>query len=190
MVLWLAVRLEVGATTFATNNSKVSHDRLGLTRSVILRFDFIGIHAVGNLRVFKGPEDFNGYGYFYVRLYWNGFGFRANTVEEYNLLSVLLHVVVGLKHTLDIKLAQMRAMASRAADVKFPRMLKEECSMNAKGWEERQTTRPAELQAVPHLQPVHLGCHGLFEGLLRLQLVQRGGQELSAAPSACAAWWP
>ena len=72
MVLWLAVRLEVGATTFATNNSKVSHDRLGVTRSAILRFLFIGVHAVGNLRVFKGPEDFNGYGYFFARLYWNG----------------------------------------------------------------------------------------------------------------------
>merc|ERR1711904_440464 len=28
------------------------------------------IHAVGNLHVFIGPDDFNGYGYFYVRLYW------------------------------------------------------------------------------------------------------------------------
>ncbi len=90
------------------------------------------------------------------------------------MLSVLLHVVVGLKHTLDIKLAQMRAMASRAADVEFPRMLKEECSMNAKRWDEHQTTRQAEPQAVPHLQPAHLGGHGPFEGLLRLQLV-RGG---------------
>ena len=24
-----------------------------------------------------GPDDFNGYGYFYVRLYWTGFGFQA-----------------------------------------------------------------------------------------------------------------
>ena len=25
-----------------------------------------------------GPDDFNGYGYFYVRLYWTGFGFQAS----------------------------------------------------------------------------------------------------------------
>lgn len=41
------------------------------------------IHAVGNLHVFAGPDDFNGYGYFYVRLYWTGFGLPANIVEEY-----------------------------------------------------------------------------------------------------------
>merc|ERR1712139_458299 len=46
-----------------------------------------------------GPDDFNGYGYFYVRLYWTGFGLPANIVEEYILLSVLLHVIVGLKRT-------------------------------------------------------------------------------------------
>merc|ERR1712137_797945 len=33
-------------------------------------FIFIVIHAVGNLHVFLGPDDFNGYGYFYVRLYF------------------------------------------------------------------------------------------------------------------------
>merc|ERR1711860_128502 len=54
----------------------------------------IVIHAVGNLHVFKGPDDFNGY--FYVRLYWTGFGLPANIVEEYILLAALLHVVVGL----------------------------------------------------------------------------------------------
>ena len=31
----------------------------------------------------KGPDDFNGYGYFYVRLYWSGFSFQANIVEDY-----------------------------------------------------------------------------------------------------------
>ena len=53
----------------------------------------------------RGPDDFNGYGYFYVRLYWTGFGLPANIVEEYILLSVLLHVFVGLKRTWDMKLA-------------------------------------------------------------------------------------
>jgi len=47
------------------------------------------IHAVGNIHVFKGPDDFNGYGYFYVRLYWTGFGLPANIVEEYVPLSIL-----------------------------------------------------------------------------------------------------
>jgi len=60
------------------------------------------IHAVGNLHVFLGPDDFNGYGYFYVRLYWTGFGFDANIVEEYVLLAAVLHVFVALKRTYDI----------------------------------------------------------------------------------------
>ena len=38
-----------------------------------------------------------GYGYFYVRLYWTGFGLNANIVEEYVLLAALLHVFVALK---------------------------------------------------------------------------------------------
>jgi len=50
-----------------------------------------------------GPDDFNGYGYFYVRLYWTGFGLPANIVEEYILLSALLHVFVGVKRSLDKK---------------------------------------------------------------------------------------
>jgi len=104
--LLLAVLWEVCATIFATNNFKVnSKDRTGLTRSAILLILFIVIHAVGNLHVFKGPDDFNGYGYFYVRLYWTGFGLPANIVEEYILLSVLLHVFVGLIRTWDMKLA-------------------------------------------------------------------------------------
>merc|ERR1712100_1006735 len=77
-------------------------DRVGLTRSAILLILFMVIHAVGNLHVFLGPDDFNGYGYFYVRLYWTGFGLPANIVEEYVLLSALLHVFVALKRTWDI----------------------------------------------------------------------------------------
>jgi cytochrome b involved in lipid metabolism len=103
--LFVAILYEVGATIFTAKNIKISNDRLGLTRSAILLILFIVIHAVGNLHVFKGPDDFNGYGYFYVRLYWTGFGLPANVVEEYILLSVLLHVFVGLKRTWDMKLA-------------------------------------------------------------------------------------
>jgi len=115
--LMLAVLWEVCATIFATNNFKVSNDRLGLTRSAILLILFIVIHAVGNLHVFKGPDDFNGYGYFYVRLYWTGFGLPANIVEEYILLSVLLHVFVGLKRTWDMKLALVKTQGVNALNL-------------------------------------------------------------------------
>merc|ERR1711934_51434 len=103
--LMLSVLWEVCAAIFTAKNFKLKNDRVGLTRSAILLILFIVIHAVGNLHVFMGPDDFNGYGYFYVRLYWTGFGLPANIVEEYILLSVLLHVFVGLKRTWDMKLA-------------------------------------------------------------------------------------
>lgn len=102
--LILAVLYEVCATIFSAKNIKISNDRVGLTRSAIFLVFFIVIHAVGNLHVFMGPDDFNGYGYFYVRLYWTGFGLPANIVEEYVLLAALLHVLVGLKRTWDMKL--------------------------------------------------------------------------------------
>jgi len=102
--LLLAIVIECGKTIFVNKNFKISNDRVGLTRSAILLILFMVIHAVGNLHVFLGPDDFNGYGYFYVRLYWTGFGLPANIVEEYILLSALLHVFVALKRTWDMKL--------------------------------------------------------------------------------------
>merc|ERR1712226_500559 len=95
---------EILFTIVPQKNIVMTNDRVGLTRSAMFLFIFIIIHAVGNLHVFLGPDDFNGYGYFYVRLYWTGFGLPANIVEEYILLSVLLHVFVGLKRTYDSKL--------------------------------------------------------------------------------------
>merc|ERR1712107_243414 len=95
--LILSIIHEICATIFSAKNFKISNDRTGLTRSAVFLIFFIVVHAVGNLHVFKGPDDFNGYGYFYVRLYWTGFGFQANIVEEYVLLSALLHIFVGLK---------------------------------------------------------------------------------------------
>ena len=59
---------------------------------------------MGNLRVFLGLDDFNGYGYSYAHLYWTGFDFHANIVEEYILLATMLHVMVALKRTLDISI--------------------------------------------------------------------------------------
>lgn len=106
--LIMAILFESGkflvTSLFANKNFKISNDRIGLTRSAIFLIFFIVVHAVGNLHVFMGPDDFNGYGYFYVRLYWTGFGLPANIVEEYCLLSALLHVFVGLKRTWDMKL--------------------------------------------------------------------------------------
>merc|ERR1719248_83080 len=100
----VAIVLEVCRTIFSIKNLVLTNDRIGLTRSAMFLFVFIVIHAVGNLHVFLGPDDFNGYGYFYVRLYWTGFGISANIVEEYLLLSALLHVFVAMKRTWDISL--------------------------------------------------------------------------------------
>merc|ERR1712014_305651 len=95
---------EIIFTIIPQKNVVLTGDRSGLTRSAMFMFVFIIIHAVGNLHVFLGPRDFNGYGYFYVRLYWTGFGFSANIVEEYILLAAILHVLVGLKRTWDISI--------------------------------------------------------------------------------------
>merc|ERR1712022_87028 len=95
---------EIFATIFAQKNLVFNNDRLGLTRSAIFLIVFIVIHAIGNLHIFLGPDDFNGYGYFYVRLYWTGFGLPANIVELYVLLAVCLHVSVALKRTWDVSI--------------------------------------------------------------------------------------
>lgn len=95
---------EILFTIFGQKNITFTNDRVGLTRSAMFLFVFVVIHAIGNLHVFLGPDDFNGYGYFYVRLYWTGFGFHANIVEEYVLLCALLHVAVALKRTWDISI--------------------------------------------------------------------------------------
>jgi cytochrome b involved in lipid metabolism len=91
-------------TIFGQNTIQFTNDRVGLTRSAMFLFVFIIIHAVGNLHVFLGPNDFNGYGYFYVRLYPTGFGLPANIVEIYVALCALLHVLVALKRTWDISI--------------------------------------------------------------------------------------
>jgi len=96
---------EIIYTIFSQKNIAIDEkERVGLTRSAMFLFLFIIIHAVGNLHVFLGPDDFNGYGYFYVRLYWSGFGLDANIVEEYVALCALLHVVVALKRTYSMSL--------------------------------------------------------------------------------------
>merc|ERR1740124_1765318 len=108
---------EIVFTIFGQKNLPITGDRVGLTRSAMFLILFIVIHAVGNLHVFMGPDDFNGYGYFYVRIYWTGFGLPANIVEEYILLSVLLHVFVGLKRTWDMKLALVKSQGAAALNL-------------------------------------------------------------------------
>merc|ERR1712190_391294 len=115
--LLLSVLYETCATIFSSTNFKLTNDRVGLTRSAIFLLIFLIIHAVGNLHVFKGPDDFNGYGYFYVRLYWTGFGLPANIVEEYILLSIMLHIMVGLKRTWDMKLTLIKSQGVRALNL-------------------------------------------------------------------------
>lgn len=100
----VSVLREIFATIFRQKNITFTNDRLGLTRSAVFLIVFIIIHAVGNLHVFLGPDDFNGYGYFYVRLYFTGFGLPANIVEIYVLLCAVLHVAVATKRTWDISL--------------------------------------------------------------------------------------
>merc|ERR1712099_160217 len=95
---------EIIFTIVPQKNLVLTNDRIGLTRSAMFLFVFIVIHAVGNLHVFLGPDDFNGYGYFYVRLYPTGFGLPANIVEEYVALAALLHVIVALKRTWEISI--------------------------------------------------------------------------------------
>jgi len=92
-------------TIFGQKNITFNKDRVGLIRSAMFLFVFLIIHVIGNLHVFLGPEDMNGYGYFYVRLYWTGFGLEANIVEEYLILAWLLHVCVALKRTYEQNLS-------------------------------------------------------------------------------------
>ena len=48
---------------------------------------------------------FNRNGYFYVRLYRTGFGLPVNLVEEHIQLSSVLHIIVSLQCTWNMKLA-------------------------------------------------------------------------------------
>ena len=50
------------------------------------KIDVLVVEADASLHVFTGPGDFNGYGYFPVRLYWTGLGLPVNTLGEYRAL--------------------------------------------------------------------------------------------------------
>jgi len=102
-LVW-AFLMQIFGTVFFTGNFIFNNDRTGLTRSAFFLIMFMVIHAVGNLHLFLGPDDFNGYGYFYVRLYWTGFGLEANIVEEYLALAAVLHSLVAMKRTWDINM--------------------------------------------------------------------------------------
>jgi cytochrome b involved in lipid metabolism len=97
---------ELVNTVFINGNFRFVfyNDRSGLTRSAFFLIVFIIIHGLGNLHLFSGKPDFNGYGHMFVRLYWTGFGLNANIVEEYLVLALGLHVAVALYRTWDISL--------------------------------------------------------------------------------------
>jgi len=98
-----AFLVQVFSTLFTVKNVQFSNDRTGLTRSAAFLLFFMIIHSVGNLHLFLGPDDFNGYGYFYARLYWTaGNLVEASIVEIYLAAAALLHVSVALKRTWDI----------------------------------------------------------------------------------------
>ena len=48
-------------------------------------------------RTRQGPDDFNRYSYFFVRLYCTGPGFQANIVEECGLLTAFQHIFAGFE---------------------------------------------------------------------------------------------
>ena len=104
--LVLNVIHEIWPTNLAAKNFKISSDRTGPTRSAVFLVFHIVVVAVGNRHVFKRPDDLNGNGYFHVRVCWTGVDFQVNIVQEYVLLSALLHIFVGLKRTSDQKLSQ------------------------------------------------------------------------------------
>lgn len=98
-VLFCSFLKQILGTIFSIKNFNALGDKSGLSRSAFFLVMFMVIHSVGNLHVFGGPNHFNAYGYFYVRLYWTGFGLNANIIEEYLALAGLLHVCVAWKRT-------------------------------------------------------------------------------------------
>ena len=98
--LILSINSEICATIYSAKNFKISSGRMELTRSAVCLIFSIVLHADGKLHVFEGSDDFRGCAYLCVRLYWTGFGFWANIVEEFLLLSIF-----GCVRTWDQKLS-------------------------------------------------------------------------------------
>jgi len=154
MYMVLGFMKEIIYTIFSQKNIVLNNDRVGLTRSAMFLFVFIIIHAIGNLHVFLGPDDFNGYGYFYVRLYWSGFGFDANIVEEYVALCALLHVTVALKRTYDISINYTIASGKLNLAISGITLL---CFMTIHLFQYRfGVTQPYALCPPPYLVNLHL----------------------------------
>jgi len=108
-IIFLALNVirQVLKTVFFTGNFifKIDGNRTGTIRSAIFLLTFTIIHALGNFTdMLGGPNETNGEGYFFDRLYWTGFGLPASVVEEYLALALLLHVTVALKRSWDISI--------------------------------------------------------------------------------------
>lgn len=85
----------IAMTIFSVQAFTINKDRKGLTRSAMFMIFFVFVHALGNMHLMKGPDDFNGYGYFFVRLYFPKCDFNA--VELYLAMALTMHISVGLK---------------------------------------------------------------------------------------------
>lgn len=96
---------ELVYTIFPHKDIVITNNRIGLTRSAMLLSLFILVHSVTNLLLLLGPDEFNGQGYFYRRLWWTGLGLNATILEEYLLLGALLHIYIGCKRTMDISIS-------------------------------------------------------------------------------------
>lgn len=76
---------------------------------------FTVTQAVGNLRVFEGP-DLNEYGYFFVRVFWAGFGLPADIMEEYSWLGISGEFNEAVTGIVLLALMEVRLLQFRSAD--------------------------------------------------------------------------
>ena len=63
---------EITVAIIPQTSMDLTNDRIDLTPPAMFLFSVMATHAVGNLHVVRGPNDSNGHGYFYLRLYPSG----------------------------------------------------------------------------------------------------------------------
>jgi len=89
--------MHIALTVFTAKVFVIQKDRTALTRSAMFLIFFVVIHGVGNVHIFKGPDDFNGYGYFLDKVGKFWYILPVSVVELYLLIDALAHISVGLK---------------------------------------------------------------------------------------------
>ena len=108
--------------------------RVGLSRPAILLFAFMVINAEGNLHVFPGPRDFNGYEHCHARLWQTGIVLRADTMEKYVLLrppGASCWMLSGL----------LTSLGKCGSDPQLTRRGPERCWKKQQGWRSWETFR-------------------------------------------------